>query len=122
MAQIYPQIPPDFKIFGWKASDDKQRKSPVSAGLFALHRTLPDFLLVEAGGVEPPSEDSTLRAATCVSGLFGVVVGDPGRQGSRPTIPVRIRPVAPRERVPGYPVRVTPFRLYGQSTVGRSRA
>ncbi len=78
--------------------------------------------MVEAGGVEPPSEDSTLRAATCVSGLFDLVVRDPGRQGSLLTIPVEFRPVAPRERAAGYPVKVTPFRLYGHSAFGRSRA
>ena len=43
--------------------------------------------LVEAGGVEPPSEDSLLRATTRVSGHLILVPGDPGRQGSLRTIP-----------------------------------
>ena len=34
------------------------------------------FAMVEAGGVEPPSEDSLLRATTCVSGLFVYLVSD----------------------------------------------
>ena len=77
--------------------------------------------MVEAGGVEPPSEDSLLRAATCVSGHLILVTRDPGRQGSLRTIPVRFRPVALRERAAGYPVKVAPFRLYGHSAFGRSQ-
>ncbi len=77
---------------------------------------------MEAGGVEPPSEDSTLRATTCVSGLLILVPGDPGRQGSLRTIPERFRLVTLREGAAGYPVKVTPYRLYGHSAFGRSRA
>jgi hypothetical protein len=51
--------------------------------------------LVEAGGVEPPSEDSLLRATTCVSGHLGLVPGDPGRQGSLRTIPGEGSPFGP---------------------------
>ena len=51
--------------------------------------------MVEAGGVEPPSEDSLLRATTCVSGHLILVPGDPGRQGSLRTIPVWISPFLP---------------------------
>ena len=51
--------------------------------------------MVEAGGVEPPSEDSLLRATTCVSGRFVLVPGDPGRQGSLRTIPVWVSPFLP---------------------------
>ena len=77
--------------------------------------------MVEAGGVEPPSEDSLLRAATCVSGRLDLVFGDPGRQGSLRTIPVTFRPSAYREKASGYPVESTPLRLYGHSAVGRTR-
>ena len=48
-----------------------------------------------AGGVEPPSEDSLLRATTCVSGHLGLVPGDPGRQGSLRTIPGEGSPFGP---------------------------
>ena len=65
--------------------------------------------MVEAGGVEPPSEDSLLRATTCVSGRLDLVPGDPGRQGSLRTIPGEGSPSAPREEASGYPVRVTSF-------------
>ena len=51
--------------------------------------------MVEAGGVEPPSEDSLLRATTCVSGRFVLVLKDPGRQGSLRTIPAWISPFLP---------------------------
>jgi len=51
--------------------------------------------MVEAGGVEPPSEDSFLRATTCVSGRLGLVPGDPGRQGSLRTIPGESSPFGP---------------------------
>lgn len=51
--------------------------------------------LVEAGGVEPPSEDSLLRATTCVSGHLDLVPGDPGRQGSLRTIPGEGSPFGP---------------------------
>ena len=51
--------------------------------------------LVEAGGVEPPSEDSLPRATTCVSGRLGLVPGDPGRQGSLRTIPGEVSPFGP---------------------------
>ena len=51
--------------------------------------------MVEAGGVEPPSEDSLLRATTCVSGHLDLVPGDPGRQGSPRTIPGEVSPFGP---------------------------
>ncbi len=51
--------------------------------------------LVEAGGVEPPSDDSQRRAATCVSGRLDLVPGDPGRQGSLRTIPGESSPCGP---------------------------
>src|SRR5512139_2992089 len=54
-----------------------------------------DSQLVEAGGVEPPSEDSLPRATTCVSGRLGLVPGDPGRQGSLRTIPGEVSPFGP---------------------------
>lgn len=53
------------------------------------------LFMVEAGGVEPPSEDSLLRATTCVSGHLGLVPGDPGRQGSLRTIPGEGSPFGP---------------------------
>jgi len=72
-----------------------------------------DHHLVEAGGVEPPSEDSLLRATTCVSGHLGLVPGDPGRQGSLRTIPGEGSPFGPpgggfrlsRESDPLAPIR-----------------
>ncbi len=70
-------------------------KNPVFTGLPEHRRTWLDYKLVEAGGVEPPSEDSLLRAPTCVSGRFVLVLWDPGRQGSLRTIPAWISPFLP---------------------------
>jgi hypothetical protein len=76
-------------------SDTRYTRSPVFTGLPAHYRTWRDYSMVEAGGVEPPSEDSLLRATTCVSGLFDLVLGDPGRQGSLRTIPGEVSPHGP---------------------------
>jgi len=67
-------------------------KRPIPCGTWRIG---PSVRLVEAGGVEPPSEDSLLRATTCVSGHLGLVPGDPGRQGSLRTIPGEGSPFGP---------------------------
>ena len=80
---------------------------------------------MEAGGVEPPSEDSLLRATTCVSGHLDLVTGDPGRQGSLRTIPGEISPFRPpggsfglsREGDPLAPIRA--FGGRGQAALSR---
>jgi len=75
--------------------------------------------MVEAGGVEPPSEDSLLRATTRVSGHLILVPGDPGRQGSLRTIPVYFSPFRPPGGSVGLSRRVdalTPVRAFGGRT------
>ena len=72
-----------------------RRPSPVRLPPPVGKRWMNRRRLVEAGGVEPPSEDSLLRATTCVSGHLGLVPGDPGRQGSLRTIPGEISPFGP---------------------------
>ncbi len=74
--------------------------------------------LVEAGGVEPPSEDSLLRAPTCVSGHLGLVLRDPGRQGSRRTIPVSVSPFLP----PGGGLKAIPLRRRPSAYTGNRRS
>jgi hypothetical protein len=74
--------------------------------------------MVEAGGVEPPSEDSSLRATTCVSGRLDLVPRDPGRQGSRRTIPVCISPFLP----PGGGIRAIPLGRRPSAYTGTRRS
>src|SRR3989304_5233071 len=73
------------------------------------------------GGANP-------RPKTLYSGLLravpGVSFSSPGTPAGRvPFGPSRFgfRPSSPREGDWGYPVRATPFRLHGQSAVGRTR-
>jgi len=72
--------------------------------------------------------ESNPRPKTLYSGLlraFPVVsFSSPGTPAGRvPFGPSRFgfRPSSPREGDSGYPVRATPFRLHGQSAVGRTR-
>ena len=72
--------------------------------------------------------ESNPRPKTLYSGLlraFPVVwISSSGTPAGRvPVGPSRLefRPSSPREGESGYPVRATPFRLHGQSAVGRTR-
>jgi len=42
-----------------------------------------DSILVEVGGVEPPSENLSVKASTCVAGHCCLVAKRPCRRGSR---------------------------------------
>jgi hypothetical protein len=42
--------------FYWTLKDVKNKKAPYFTGAFALSRISLDLILVEAGGIEPPSE------------------------------------------------------------------
>jgi len=101
MAQKYytPKTPPklpDFTDSRWTALDSRNEKAPFPVA-FRLSRTTLDPRLVEAGGVEPPSEDSLLSATTCVSGHL-TLSPDPRRQGSfGPSRGRKARPSAPEE-------------------------
>ncbi len=48
--------------------------------------------LVEAGGIEPPSRDSSALASTCVFGHLVLALGGPGRQGSPHASPTKVSP------------------------------
>jgi len=97
-----------------------RRPSPVRLPPPVGKRWSEPWSLGGGGGVEPPSEDSLLRATTCVSGHLGLVPGTPaaGFPSDHPGRDFALRP--PGRRL-GLSLTVTPLRLYGHSTVGGRR-
>jgi len=58
---MLPQITPDVNRFYWKLQESLKGKNADILKCFGLYRILLNSHLVEAGGVEPPSENIPLK-------------------------------------------------------------
>ena len=76
----YPQTYPDLGVVGnvlsWTGLDRQTAKSSAFTELIARVWTWLDSVVVEAGGIEPPSEDLPASATTR---LFRDLISSPGR-------------------------------------------
>ena len=74
------KLPPDVNRLNGATLDSQKLKNPAKLQGYGLYWISLDVKLVEAGGIEPPSERFQSKASTCLSSILNLARANSQRQ------------------------------------------
>ena len=93
--QLCPQLPPDVNRLNGATLDSQKPENPAELQGYGLYWISLDVKLVEAGGIEPPSERFQSKVSTCLVSVLNLTQVSSQRQDSTRASPDHSRPTRP---------------------------